>query len=850
MIQRVTEFLAGFAVASAEDLAAKTGARWRVTLIREGLSLNGRFWPASTLDAAASMFEAKPAGYYQYGEKIIHLPGEAFEVLPGVIGNWVGRYENVTAERGDDGKLALTADLVVFESCAVIAERLREYAAAGWLDGGEGARIGLSVDVDVESHAGIAQGHQVMFVDAVRHVRSVDIVHDPAAGGCFTRLVAARQSQPGEHGRTDMNPKIKDLATKILAALLRGAESAGRAVENVATDAALLEVLKANLATRAKEAGHDMTALATLCQKALDACTAGKMDECVGYLETCIEVMSAMAPGDAPVAPPPAGDTEAAGATEQRASEAVARLEKLAADAEAREMAATAAARTAALIDAAMLPDAYRDALREEFAGRVVEAAVVEAAIKRVAKLAAAAPKDSPHLGWSASRHARAVEMGIDENEIKAIAVDKAFGLDPNKLPYDFGMQPRARGRVAEAVLHGQQEDAVRGLFVGGGTLAEARKRYAAVRAPQSWGELCMVVSGYSPAAADGREFVRAHESHHERMTPLYERMIRGVLPATSRRATEAITVNQSIYNTALSSSANRAVLTAFRAIPPTWTKFTKVESHKDFKAVAYLSYGVMPALSTLANDQTTYTDLIGNTVRTQESTNVTVARRGNVLGVTEMALRNDDLGLIQRVLAQLGDAGLRTIEQACADSLIGYTAAINDTVYAGDGAGLVLYHATHNNLSATALSAEGLNIFRRQMWAQTDPQALQAIGLFPEVLIVPVNLEATAFELVNTEQLPHTANNAKNIHYQQYEVVLSPYLRADTNNYYGAASPQKRPGIVVGVLDNQTEPEIFLNSTPTVGRVFTDDEQQWKIKFPFGIGCVDFRPLQGAIVA
>ena len=96
-----------------------------------------------------------------------------------------------------------------------------------------------------------------------------------------------------------MNPKIKDLATKILAALLRGAESAGRAVENVATDAALLEVLKANLATRAKEAGHDMTALATLCQKALDACTAGKMDECVGYLETCIEVMSAMAPGAA-----------------------------------------------------------------------------------------------------------------------------------------------------------------------------------------------------------------------------------------------------------------------------------------------------------------------------------------------------------------------------------------------------------------------------------------------------------------------------------------------------------------------------------------------------------------------
>ena len=90
----------------------------------------------------------------------------------------------------------------------------------------------------------------------------------------------------------------------------------------------------------------------------------------------------------------------------------------------------------------------------------------------------------------------------------------------------------------------------------------------------------------------------------------------------------------------------------------------------------------------------------------------------------------------------------------------------------------------TQDNLYTTALSATSLATARlgmRNFLDDTD-NLLNARG---DLLIVPPELEQTAYEITQTDKTPYDANNTKNfIKSLNYKVIVWDYL-TDTNNWF-----------------------------------------------------------------
>jgi len=848
MSKRVLEAVAsGFAAAG--DGSA-SGMRWRVVLIREGMSLNDTYYPGRVLEEAVPLFERAPACVYKLGEAdedLGHIPVEVYsEVRGALLGNVVGHYENVRAEN-IGGQRCLTADLVLDPGAEVLGAKFRTWADAGWMDGGPSARMGLSVDVEVDGDHGTASGQRAFIVSRVIKVNSTDVVLSPAAGGSFQRLVASRR-QFTQHGADGRNTMALKAAVKNLIAKAKGADVAARVTEGVA-DKALGAVLTANLkGTRATEGGGG-----AMVSKILKAIEAEQMDVAVALLETLAEMLGEepAKPADAPVEAVEAAPVLSQQSVDRAIEAGIAKA--LGNEAKRATEATNKAARVEALIHAANLSDASEAGVRAQFEGAESDPAAVERAIKAAriteARMAEAIPSEM--LGLLGRAPEGTVEAGLESNEKIAIAFDKAMGIDPSRLRDDYGTANV--GRITEAVAKRQQTRAIKGLFVGGGTLDEARARYDQVPTPQSFAELAPWVLGVS-ATADRDRLHRATESARTRLTPLYRGLRTGVIcPTTSpKRRAEQISVTQSILSTALSSSAHRKLLLEYRTLPDYWQSFVNVQSVPDFKETKILQYGHLPNLTKLANDQATYTDLISNTARTEESTTMKLDRYGNLLGVTEVALKNDDLKAIDRTIRQLAEAFKRTHEVSAHDALLAYTAGINDTVYAADGLGLVLYHATHANLVSAALTSTSLSTAVSQMFKQVDPQTgggVQVLGIRGRTLIVPPELEGRAFQITRSEFVPENANNAKNPHYERFAVQVDPYLRADADNAYLVADPNEVQGVTGIYLDGVTEPWMGVQNDDLNGNVFTADEIRYKIKGAWQHKPTDCRGMQAFII-
>jgi DNA primase large subunit len=57
-------------------------------------------------------------------------------------------------------------------------------------------------------------------------------------------------------------------------------------------------------------------------------------------------------------------------------------------------------------------------------------------------------------------------------------------------------------------------------------------------------------------------------------------------------------------------------------------------------------------------------------------------------------------------------------------------------------------------------------------------------------------------------------------------------------------------PGIEIGFLDNQQEPELFVQDNPTVGSMFTNDKVTYKIRHIYGGNVVEYRGWDKSVVA
>jgi hypothetical protein len=241
-----------------------------------------------------------------------------------------------------------------------------------------------------------------------------------------------------------------------------------------------------------------------------------------------------------------------------------------------------------------------------------------------------------------------------------------------------------------------------------------------------------------------------------------------------------------------LSATVNKFLLAGFTSVEDSWRQIASTRSVSDLKT--YTSYRLNGSFKfqKVANGGE-----LKNAAASEESRTISADTYGIMTSVTRTDLINDDLGALTAVPQRLGRGG---------------ALALNDLFWDAFKADSAFFTTARGNkkTSATALSLAGLKeantLFRKLKDADGNPVAVQ-----PRVLLVPVDLEVTAAELMNSVQISSGATSGQpstNVFAGRYQVVSSSYL-TDASDYYLLASPADLATMEVAFLNGQQSPVV-----------------------------------------
>lgn len=297
-----------------------------------------------------------------------------------------------------------------------------------------------------------------------------------------------------------------------------------------------------------------------------------------------------------------------------------------------------------------------------------------------------------------------------------------------------------------------------------------------------------------------------------------------------------------------LGDSINRRMLAEYNS--PGLSDWRKVVSDitaiSDFRTNRRMrmgGYGILPAVA----ESGTYTEL---TSPGDEEATYTVSKYGGLETITMEMIANDDVGAIRRIPQKLGRAAAISLYRFVYDFIKDNPATTYDSK--------ALFHADHNNLGSSALSASSLLNAKIAMADQTAYGAsADILGLVPRCLLVPSELEDVAFKLITSrtsigsaEATPRYADTEPNIHSTYgLQVVVVPYW-TDSNDWTLVCNPADCPTLEIGFFQGREEPELFVQDQPSQGSIFTADKITYKIRHIYGGAILDHRGMYKAVVA
>jgi hypothetical protein len=275
-----------------------------------------------------------------------------------------------------------------------------------------------------------------------------------------------------------------------------------------------------------------------------------------------------------------------------------------------------------------------------------------------------------------------------------------------------------------------------------------------------------------------------------------------------------------------------------------TWRPFVDITSPKDFRLqtrVRYGGYGNLPGV----NEGAPY---LGLTSPTDEAATYTPTKRGGTEDVTLEMIKNDDVGAIVKIPVRMARAAGQTLHEFVYDFL---RPGVNPTIYDA----LALYYASHANVGSSALDSAYLLASRLRMLKQTQADNSKRIGIVPGFLLVPSDLEKTAYELCALQAGQYTAYGAGAglpntfIQEQGIQPIRVDYW-TDATDWVLVAKRTSGVGLEIGFLDGQEVPELLVSDIPNVGSWFTNDKTTYKIRHIYGGGILDYRFFDGSVVA
>lgn len=419
------------------------------------------------------------------------------------------------------------------------------------------------------------------------------------------------------------------------------------------------------------------------------------------------------------------------------------------------------------------------------------------------------------------------VEAGITQADLaKAMEQERKRTSEITALFRDFDVEGADEAIVmgvsvdeARAMVMDQLRARNKGVSVTMGEAESDKFRAAAQDA------VLMAVGIPVADAAPGAHELRSHSMVELAREALQREGLKANY-ADNMEMTRAAINSTSTFPAIMSNLAYKSVMNGFNEAETTFQIWAGKGSNRDFKEAARVALSEAGNLELVPEGGQFPQDVFG-----EASARTKVATYGKIFSLTRQAIINDDLGLFSKIATKYGSAAKRLVNKMVYAQLTG-TVKMQDNV--------ALFDAKHGNVATTgeALSlkaiAKAITAMRRQKGI-TDAANL---NITPKYLVVPPELEVTAYQIVNSTAAVDGTNSGVVNPYKGRFVVVADAELTDPDAWYLVADANQHDTIEVTYLNGVETPRIETRQG------FDVDGIEYKVAFDVGVDAIDFRGL------
>lgn len=281
-----------------------------------------------------------------------------------------------------------------------------------------------------------------------------------------------------------------------------------------------------------------------------------------------------------------------------------------------------------------------------------------------------------------------------------------------------------------------------------------------------------------------------------------------------------------STFPAIMSNLANKSVMVGFNEAETTYQIWAGKGSNRDFKEAARVALSEAGNLELVPEGGQFKQDSFG-----EASARTKVATYGKLFSLTRQAIINDDLGMFSKIATKYGSAAKRLVNKMVYAQLTG-NVKMQDNV--------ALFDSKHGNVAGTgeALSVKAIAKAITAMRRQKGIQGEATLNITPKYLVVPPELEMTAYQIVNSTAAVDGVNSGVANPYKGRFIVVADAELTDPDAWYLVADATQHDTIEVTYLNGVETPRLETRQG------FDVDGIEYKVAFDCGVSALDFRGL------
>ena len=325
--------------------------------------------------------------------------------------------------------------------------------------------------------------------------------------------------------------------------------------------------------------------------------------------------------------------------------------------------------------------------------------------------------------------------------------------------------------------------------------------------------------------AAPGAQELRGHSMVELAREALQREGLKSNFGDNMELARAAIN-STSTFPAIMSNLANKSVMVGFNEAETTYQIWAGKGSNRDFKEAARVALSEAGNLELVPEGGQFQQDFLG-----EASARTKVATYGKLFSLTRQAIINDDLGLFSKIATKYGSAAKRLVNKMVYAQLTG-NVKMQDNI--------ALFDTKHGNVAGTgeALSVKAIAKAITAMRRQKGITGEATLNITPKYLVVPPELEVTAYQIVNSTAVVDGVNSGVVNPYKGRFVVVADAELTDPDAWYLVADASQHDTIEVTYLNGVETPRLETRQG------FEVDGIEYKVAFDCGVSALDFRGL------